>query len=226
MATVAQPQTAIFPPDASFADLQRRLGDVPLSRIRLSPPPGAATVDDVVSIEVHEDRLFELVDRTLVEKPMGAFESAIAVLLTIEIGNFVRRHKLGKVLGSDGMMQIFPNLVRIPDVSFLSWNRLPREPFSTSPPAPQMAPDLAVEVLLPSNTRREMQRKLQEYFAAGVRLVWYVDPATRTAISYTAVDAATLIPADGQLEGGDVLPGFGLSLTAIFDEASEQGPPK
>ena len=63
-----------------------------------------------------------------------------------------------------------------------------------------------------------MQRKLRDYFAAGVRLVWYIDPRTRTADVYTASDRCQTIPADGQLDGGDVLPGFAITVEAIFEE--------
>jgi Uma2 family endonuclease len=63
-----------------------------------------------------------------------------------------------------------------------------------------------------------MQRKLQDYFAAGVRLVWYVDPRTRTATVYTGPEQCTLFGESDVLSGGDVLPGFGLPLRALFAE--------
>ena len=75
------------------------------------------------------------------------------------------------VVGEAGMMRISQGLVRIPDVSFVSWDRLP-EGKVPSEPIPALAPDLAVEVLSQGNTAKEMNRKRREYFEAGVRLVW------------------------------------------------------
>ena len=108
--------------------------------------------------------------------------------------------------------------MRIADVAFIRWERfpngkLPREPI------PALAPDLAIEVLSKGNTEREMQRKLRDYFEAGVRLVWYIDPESRTATVYTATDQSAAIDSDGVLDGGDVLPGFTLSLTELFAKA-------
>jgi Uma2 family endonuclease len=73
-----------------------------------------------------------------------------------------------------------------------------------------------VEVLSPSNTRKEMQIKLKEYFLGGVKLVWMIDPEKRTAEVYTAPDKVVAIPPDGTLDGGTVLPGFALPLATLF----------
>ena len=81
-------------------------------------------------------------------------------------------------------------------------------------------PDLAVEVLSPSNTRREMERKLAEYFAAGVRLAWLIDAAAQTAEVYTSPTEFVAIPRDGQLDGHDVLPGLRIELASLFAELS------
>ena len=80
-------------------------------------------------------------------------------------------------------------------------------------------PDLVVEILSKGNTPKEMKRKLGEYFKAGVRLVWYVDPSKRTVTVYTAVDRSTVLHEDDTLDGGDVLPGFSLSIRDWFAEA-------
>jgi Uma2 family endonuclease len=108
-----------------------------------------------------------------------------------------------------------PRLVRIPDVSFVSWDRLPKREVPADP-IPDLAPDLAVEVLSEGNTEKEMQRKLKEYFLAGVRLVWYVDPRTRTVEVYSAPDQRTVLMEQQTLTGGDVLPGLALPLRQVF----------
>jgi Uma2 family endonuclease len=82
-----------------------------------------------------------------------------------------------------------------------------------------VAPDLAVEVLSEGNTPGEMQRKLRDYFQAGVRLVWYLDPQARAVTAYTAPDRCEVVREDQILDGAGVLPGFRLSLAEFFARA-------
>ncbi|HUT09091.1 MAG TPA: Uma2 family endonuclease [Thermoguttaceae bacterium] len=199
------------------ADLASRFGAIPLCRIRHDPPPGSASEGDVVEIHDREDRLYELVDGVLVEKTVGTYESYLAGFLLQILGNYVRENDLGIMLGADGMMRLAPGLVRIPDVSFVSWERLPKRKIPRDPIA-DLAPDLAVEVISKSNTPQEMQRKLADYFAAAVRGVWYVYPAAREVHVYTAADRRTVLTEPQTLDGGDVLPGFSLSLESLFAE--------
>jgi Uma2 family endonuclease len=178
-------------PAETVADLLVYLGDIPPARIRLRPPPGTATEQDVLDVQARTDRLCELVDGVLVEKAMGFRESFLAITLSAILWGFVQPRKLGVVTGADGMMRLASGLVRIPDVAFVSWERLPGRRIP-SEPIPHLAPDLAVEVLSPGNTPGEMARKRQEYFAAGVQLVWIVDPVTRTVAVYTAPNQSTV----------------------------------
>jgi Uma2 family endonuclease len=198
------------------AELVERLGNIPLERICFTPPPGTATERDLLRAMRRKGRLYELVDGTLVEKTMGLGESMIALLISRRIGNFAEEHDLGIPAGADGTMRLLKGLVRAPDVSFFSWDKLPGRVLP-SQPSPDLFPDLAVEVLSENNTLAEMERKLREYFLAGVRLVWIIDPRKRTADVYTAPDtpAATLDETQA-LEGGNVLPGFTLPLAELF----------
>src|SRR5262249_45123031 len=144
----------------TLADLRERLGGIALERIWFHPAPGTAAEKDVIEAEARENRLCELVDGTLVEKAMGFEESRIAIELEYLVKAYLRQNDLGICVGADGMMRIAPGLVRIPDVSFISWDRLPgRE--SPPEPLPDLAPDLAVEVLSEGNTRLEMARKVR-----------------------------------------------------------------
>lgn len=206
----------------TLADLVERLGGIPLQRIRFRPLPGTATKKDVLAVERRENRLCELVDGVLVEKAVGFRESPLTCTLIGFLTAFVRPRKLGIVTGPDGMMQWASGLVRIPDVAFISWGRLPggRVP---STPIPRLAPDLGVEVLSKSNTVKEMARKLREYFKAGVLLVWYVDPKSRTVTVYTAVDKFVVLDETQTLDGGSVLPGFSLPLRELFAEPDREG---
>jgi Uma2 family endonuclease len=195
--------------------LAERFGPIPLDRIRMDPPPGLATEEDVVRIDDHEDRLCELVDGVLVEKTMGSYESALALEIAFHIKAFVKARKLGAVLGADGMLKLAPGLIRIPDVSFLHRDKFPSGRFPRAAIA-ALSPDLAVEVLSASNTRQEMTEKLQDYFASGTRLVWYVDPERREVRVFTSVENSQLLKESDSLDGGDVLPGFVLSLRELF----------
>ena len=211
---------AEFVPDTctcTVADLADRFGPIPLCRIRHDPPPGLASEDDVVELHDHEDRLYELVDGILLEKTVGAYESYLAISLGRLLGNYVYEHKLGIVLGADGMMRLSPGLVRIPDVSFISWERLPERKVPRTPFF-DLAPDLAVEVISKSNTRKEMDRKLAAYFAAAVRQVWYVYPDSREVHVYTSPEQHTVLGEQDTLAGGNVLPGFSLELQQFFAE--------
>jgi Uma2 family endonuclease len=215
MATVEEPTPE------TMADLLARLGDVPLGRILTKPPPGTATEADVIAAaEAPRKRLCELVEGVLVEKPMGTREALLAGLIVHFLWEYLRQNKIGKALGADGMLRLMPGLVRIPDVSFLSRGRLPGGRLPDAPIAP-LAPDLAVEVVSEGNTRREIQRKLRDYFLTGTRLAWVVYPKTRTAESYTAPDDKKKIGKQQALDGGDVLPGFRLALKDLFDLAEE-----
>jgi Uma2 family endonuclease len=213
--------TVETPSYRTIADLLESLGDIPADRVLLDPMPGTATERDVIGIHDRENRLFELVDGTLVEKVMGFDESVYAVLLTASLIDYLKIHDLGAVIGADGMMRLFPGLVRMPDAAFISWARYPK---GKRKPIPNVAPDLVVEVLSKGNTPTEMTRKLGEYFRAGARLVWYVNPKQRTARIYTAPNRSTLLREDQSLDGGDVLPGFSLSIRDWFAEAERTGP--
>ena len=172
----------------TVADLQRRFGPIPFGRIRQHPAPGTATEDDVLWLNDHEDRLYELVDGILVEKTVGLEESWIAAILITLMNSHVRPRNLGFVTGADGMYRLTMGKVRIPDVAYVSWKRLPDGRFPEEP-IPDLVPDLAVEVISTSNTRKEMDEKLKDYFERGVRLVWFVRPRSRTIDVYTSADS-------------------------------------
>ena len=201
--------------DWTAADLVERFGAIPLHRIRFDPPPGEATEDDVLRIHDRSDRLCELVDGVLVEKTVGIYESYLAVLLTRLLGNHIEQNQMGIVLGADGMARLSPGLVRIPDACFISWERLPDRRVPQTPML-GFAPDLAAEVISPSNTRKEMARKLEDYFKSGVRLVWYFYPKTRECHAFQSSQDCVILREDDTLSGGDVVPGFSLRLRDFF----------
>lgn len=210
MATIS-----IEPSTWTATDLVARFGPILLHRIINDPPPGSATVADVVRLDDHHDCLCELIDGTLVRKAMGAYESYLASKIVMLLGFFVEANNLGIVLGEAGMMQLFPDQVRIPDVSFISHQYLQGSGFPNDP-VPHMAPVLAVEVISAGNTRQEMERKLAEYFDAGTQLVWYVYPEKKEVHAFKSADNARVYGVRDELPGDDVLPGFTMKLAELF----------
>jgi Uma2 family endonuclease len=198
-----------------MADVLQRLGDISPGRVLMRPQPGRATEKDLLRVMKKTDRPFELVDATLVEKVMGFGEGFLAIDIVRLLGRFLDHHDLGELGGADATMRLMPGLVRIPDVSFVRWEKLPNRERPTEPIA-DLVPDLAIEVLSEGNTPGEMKRKLKEYFLAGVALVWFVDLARRTVEVFTAPDASTLFTEEQTLEGGDVLPGLRLPVRDVF----------
>jgi Uma2 family endonuclease len=203
----------------NLAEMLNKLGVAP-RRIRAYPAPGKATEKDVVAIHDRTKRLYELVDGVLVEKIMGFPESALTCDLIKLLGYYLDKNPLGFLTGPDGAMRLLPGLIRIPDIAFISWEQLPTRERPTDPIA-GLAPYLAVEVLSKGNTKREMDRKVREYFLCGVRLVWLVALTSRTVQVYTAPDQSKILTENQVLDGGDVLPGLTLPLRQVFAE----GPP-
>lgn len=205
------------PTDLTVADLADRFGPIPLRRIVPDPPPGTATEADVIEHLRHTGRACELIDGILVEKDMSWDASTIAAEIIRLIGNFIRERRLGgKVAGEQGMMWLPVGRLRAPDVSYVSAAKLPINP--QRKPYPNLAPDLAVEILSPGNTDKEMEEKLDDYFDSGVELVWLVDPKPRTVRVYTARNTFVTLAAPDLLDGGTVLPGFTVTVADLFPE--------
>lgn len=210
----------------TIGDLLAALGDIPLERVRLHPYPGTATKRDLLRVHDGGLGLFELVDGTLVEKPMGRPESHVAAKLIAQLDRFLEHDDIGFYTGADDLIEVLPKLVRGPDVSFTSWLRTPDGTVDTDNQISKIIPDLAVEVLSPKNTRAEMVRKLGEYFRGGVRMVWIIDPPKRTAEVYTSPTSKAVIEENGVLDGGDVVPGFSIPLAKLFEQLSPKHSPK
>jgi len=206
------------------ADLLESLGNVPAWRIRMKPVPGTATEADLIEALRRRDHICELIDGTLVEKAVGYTESRLAVFLARFLDIFVCDRNLGFVTGADGLLWVRPGRLRGPDVAFSSWSRFP-EGRLTAEAYPHFSPDLAVEVLSVSNTTKEMLLKRRDYFMGGSALVWEIEPGKRTVAVYTSAEHPDVVLAESDtLTGGEVLPGFSLSLATLFGELDRRGP--
>jgi Uma2 family endonuclease len=175
-------------------------------------------VDDLLA----QDCLCELVDGILVEKPVGWVESRIEWYLGMVLGNFVHPANLGVLVSGSGASQLGPGLARMPDLAFTKWDRMPNGVAPQEKVCP-VAPNLAVEVLSDANTAEEMRIKREEYFQAGVELVWEIDVQLRTVSVWTSLADSTILTRTDTLTGGSVLPGFSLSLADLFAELDRHG---
>ena len=221
MATLALPEpiaTTIGP--ATVAELLENLG-VPACRVRLHPPLGHATEHDAAESKNLHGAICELVDGTLVEKPMGFYESSLGMILGGYLHAYLINHSIGFVVGESGASRTIPGRVRMPDVGFYSWNHFPGRTLPADGVLDVPA-DLVVEILSPSNTRTEMEQKRQEYFASGTRLYWEVLPETRQVKVFTDANTHTLLGENDSLVGEPVLPGFVLSIQEWFSRAGNR----
>jgi Uma2 family endonuclease len=185
----------------------------------MDPTPGTATVKDLKRcVEAVDKRLVELIDGTLVEKAMGTGEALLGGILFTFLANFVDENDLGECFPADGLFRILPKKILAPDLSFFTWERLPENLRGY----PKGIPDLVAEVLSESNRADEMKRRLRDFFKAGVRLVWYIDPRSETVEVYTSPTENRTMTRDDTLDGGEVLPGFSLHLSKLFRKPGQR----
>jgi Uma2 family endonuclease len=176
---------------------------------------------DAPSVELDE-RLYEVVNGQRVElEPMGAFESVLASVLLVYLESFARSSKLGVAVGEtlfvlDGARK----LKRRPDVAFVSYSRWPETTVERAE-AWNVVPDLAIEIISPTNLAEAVDEKIVEYFQAGVQLAWVLYPTTGRVHVYESANKARVVEQSGELDGGQVLPGFRLPIQSLFDAMSK-----
>jgi len=162
------------------------------------------------------DKDFELVDGLLVERKLGNKSNWVATRLAQLLNNYVEQGQLGWVFTSEAGYRLDParpNNVRKPDVSFVRFGRLPNE--EPADAYDYLAPDLAVEVISPGDTVRELDEKLAEYLASGVREAWVINPDVRTAKVYRPNGSIIALRENDELNGGDIIPGFQCRLAEL-----------
>jgi Uma2 family endonuclease len=162
-------------------------------------------------------KLQELVRGEVIELgPAGKESSRVAMRLAMRLARHVEAQRLGEVLGSEAgyVLSRDPDTVRAPDVSFLSRASLQREhnPYAFFPGPP----DLAVEVVSPSDRLTELELKVQEYLAAGTRMVWVVLPKTKTVYAHRSPNEVERLRVGDVLTGDPVIPGFAVPVEEIF----------
>jgi Uma2 family endonuclease len=162
----------------------------------------------------------EVVNGELVMSPKNNFEHEnICGRLYFALENFNRQHRLGAVLGSSAGCWMKNRNCRAPDISFIPKDRLTSLgfKFSTRKFFPG-APDLAIEVLSPSNTRTEIDERLRDFFASGTQLVWVINPQDESVEVCHSFTQRSLLGPGGELDGEHLLPGFRIPLADVFRE--------
>lgn len=164
----------------------------------------------------NRDHLYEFINGEIIEVSSNDYSSQIGANCLVFIGAFVLSHRLGRVSGADGGYVIGEDRY-IPDCAYISFKRQTAPTFKGYNP---VAPDLAVEVLSPSNTPDEIATKVVNYLRAGT-VVWVVDPETKRVTVYTPDAAPRAYSLEETLDGGAVLPGFTLPVKQIFGESQD-----
>lgn len=160
---------------------------------------------------------YELVKGELVTtSPAGEEHGAIVVNLTLPLAQHVKARKLGTVYGAETGFQIAsdPDTVLAPDIAFVRRERILQTGLSKGYRIG--APDLAVEVVSPGESRKRVETKVQDWLSGGARAVWVVDPKTRTVKVYHGPSASAVLKETDELTGGDLVPGFRCSVAEIF----------
>ena len=147
---------------------------------------------------------------------MGFQESRIAIIITGYLFEYVNKHDCGFITGEAGPYRMKTKNVRLPDVTYISWKRFSSREEANNPKVCPVSPDLVVEVLSESNTKKEIEKKQIEYFETGVRLLWIVDPRKRIVTVHRADGTTTVLDHKGKLSGDDVLPGFKLEISKFL----------
>jgi len=168
---------------------------------------------------IPDDMLYEVVDGKIVEKEMGARDVEIAGILFRNLGVFAHTNRLGRAL----MEFVFRidqgrDLQRRPDVAFVSHAKWPVQLRVPDVAVWDMVPDLAVEVVSPSNSADQVLEKTHEYFKAGVNVVWVIYPRQQAIYVYASPTQIQVLQVGQDLDGGDVIPGFRLPLAALFED--------
>ena len=173
---------------------------------------------EIVEQPDFDNRKVELVEGDIVDMPLpNPIHAAILATLATKLNVFVTESESGRVLVGDapfvlGRSKEGKDTLRGLDIAYISAERLPGK----LPPSPlHLAPDLAVEIISPSNKAEDIEKKIEQLLDAGASLIWVVYPELRTVKVHTTHGAKTLRQ-DDALTGGDILPGFEIRVAEIF----------
>lgn len=181
--------------------------------VRSDPYPDDFDFERFIALPENSDRMFELIHGEIVEKMLTEEKGILVLKIGSELLTFVQTHHFGRV----GTHTLHHNPqdrlnYRLPDISFTADTTTPIVKEGAVP----RFPDLAVEVITPSDSYRQMREKAAYYLANGVKLVWLFNPETLLVDVYRANGERLLIGESDVLDGGDVLPGFAMPVSDVF----------
>ena len=187
--------------------------------------PPIVTAEELLEMPNSID--YELVDGVLVERHMGAESNAIAVELAFLIGNYFRQYgRKGHVFMGETGFRIFPdrpNLIRKPDLAFVKFGRFPDDPQRPKGHV-DLIPDLAVESISPGDLASEVNEKIDEYVEAGIPLIWFFDPDSKTVQIFRKDGSTQRLTETDEISGEDILPNFRCRVADIFAPPEPSGP--
>ena len=168
----------------------------------------------------NEDVLYEVVDGHMVElAPMGAYEVWLATALTESLRSFARQHHLGRAV-QEMLFDLGATLQRQrrPDVALVLYDRWPPQQRVPRTEAWNVVPNLAVEIVSPTDRADDLMNKVAEYFGAGVERVWIIFPAQEHVYVYESPTTVRILTRADTLQGEPLLPDFRLPLATFFDD--------
>jgi Uma2 family endonuclease len=182
------------------------------------PAPALITADELIDIGLPGQRTELIRGQLVVREPSGFAHGEVEARLGSLIAAFVYPRDLGHVASGDPgfKLESNPDTVRAPDVAFVRKDRLGK---TTPMGFPALAPDLAVEVVSPNDSRTAVREKAAAWITAGSLLVWVVDPIERNARVYRADGTNALVTAHEVLDGEGVLPGFRCTVQSVLPDA-------
>jgi len=187
----------------------------------MASPVLLASENEVV-LPAQDEPLYEIVDGQRVDLlPMSAYATWLASRLHSRLGPYTEEHALGtSVTEMLFILDAERDLRRRPDVAFVSAGRWPLDRVVPSTGDWKVVPNLAVEVISPNDVFKDVLARLREYFHYGVQLVWVIAPEERQVYVYDSPTHVCILAASDTLTGGEVLPGFRLSLASLFQPST------
>ena len=174
---------------------------------------GLSTIDDLLNTP-EDGQKYELVDGEIIVSPAGMRHSEIGIQIAHLLKTYIDDSPIGRVLGSDVGISLPNGNLRSPDVSFVSFEKLPKG--NTPVMFGKIIPDLVVEVLSPNDSMRQVADKIAEFLEAGVPLIWLVDPEKQTVTVYRSLTDTTQLTASDTINAVPMLPGFSSKVSNFF----------
>jgi Uma2 family endonuclease len=173
------------------------------------------TAEELLALNLPNKRTELVRGHLVVREPGSYYHGRVAARVLLELGSFLREHPLGELFAAETGFTLFrgPDTVRAPDVAYIRNERL--LPPDTRGFA-ELAPDLAVEVLSPDETRRQLREKIEDWLASGVQLVWIIDPLRKSGRVHRADGTTRELGVADAFDGEALLPGFVMRLAAVM----------